>query len=193
MGKREDARERLLEAAVQEFAANGYAAANLEAIANASGVTRGPLYYYFGNKAGLYRETIAYEIEKHRLRYAEILREDVPVRDVIREDLLYCLADHTLFSRIGESDEEPDCSDLLREFRVWLIQRKHDVFSAARTRGELSRDCDVGSLITFIYVWYNGVTGARRTMEGLPKAYYDQRMLEDGVSEFMEILEQRFL
>jgi AcrR family transcriptional regulator len=47
-------RERLLEAAVRLFAANGYAATSVRDIVRAAGVTAPALYHHFGNKEGLF-------------------------------------------------------------------------------------------------------------------------------------------
>jgi len=44
----------ILDAAEAEFAKHGLAAANTEAIATSSGVTKTMIYYYFENKEGLY-------------------------------------------------------------------------------------------------------------------------------------------
>jgi len=49
-------RERLLTAALELFNSKGYAAASVREIVAASGVTKPVLYYYFGNKEGLYLE-----------------------------------------------------------------------------------------------------------------------------------------
>lgn len=49
-----DARERLLEAALDHFARCGYAASSVREICLAAGVTRPVLYYYFKSKEGLY-------------------------------------------------------------------------------------------------------------------------------------------
>lgn len=49
-------RERLLTAALGVFNSKGYAAASVREIVAASGVTKPVLYYYFGNKEGLYLE-----------------------------------------------------------------------------------------------------------------------------------------
>jgi len=50
------ARERLLGAALTLFNDKGYAAASVREIVEAAGVTKPVLYYYFGNKEGLYLE-----------------------------------------------------------------------------------------------------------------------------------------
>lgn len=50
------ARERLLCAALTLFNDKGYAAASVREIVEAAGVTKPVLYYYFGNKEGIYLE-----------------------------------------------------------------------------------------------------------------------------------------
>ena len=50
------ARERLLTAALTLFNEKGYAAASVREIVEAAGVTKPVLYYYFGNKEGIYLE-----------------------------------------------------------------------------------------------------------------------------------------
>ncbi len=47
-------RHSLLDAALQVFSQKGFAAARLEDVASAAGVTRGAIYHHFGGKAGLF-------------------------------------------------------------------------------------------------------------------------------------------
>jgi AcrR family transcriptional regulator len=51
-------RERLLAAALEEFAERGPAGARVESIARAAGVNKQLITYYFGGKEGLYREML---------------------------------------------------------------------------------------------------------------------------------------
>jgi AcrR family transcriptional regulator len=51
-------RDRLLAAALEEFAARGPAGARVESIARAAGVNKQLITYYFGGKEGLYREML---------------------------------------------------------------------------------------------------------------------------------------
>jgi len=51
-------KERLLETATREFAAKGLAGARVDAIARAARSNKQLVYYYFGNKIGLYNEIV---------------------------------------------------------------------------------------------------------------------------------------
>ena len=59
----EDKRTRLIAAALHEFAARGFEHASTNAITEAAGVSKGILFHYFGNKAGLYLAVVAYCLE----------------------------------------------------------------------------------------------------------------------------------
>ena len=52
-------RERLLDAAAAEFAARGFAGANVDRIARAARVNKAMIYYHFSSKLALYREIVA--------------------------------------------------------------------------------------------------------------------------------------
>lgn len=54
----EKKRERILEAAAKEFAANGYDGASLNRILEAAEISKGAAYYYFDDKADLYATTV---------------------------------------------------------------------------------------------------------------------------------------
>jgi AcrR family transcriptional regulator len=60
------ARDRVLTAAVELFAQNGYAATSVREIVARAGVTKPVLYYYFGSKDGLFR-TIADMAREHQI------------------------------------------------------------------------------------------------------------------------------
>jgi TetR/AcrR family transcriptional regulator len=51
-------RERILEAALKEFAANGFAGTRVDAIARRARINKRMLYHYFGDKEGLFRQVL---------------------------------------------------------------------------------------------------------------------------------------
>ena len=67
-------REReMLHVAERAFAARGFHAASVDAIADGAGITKPMVYAYFGSKEGLYRACMA----RARERLFEILRDSV--------------------------------------------------------------------------------------------------------------------
>ena len=54
--------QRILDAALQEFAAKGFAGARVDLIARRARINKRMLYHYFGNKEGLFREVLRRKI-----------------------------------------------------------------------------------------------------------------------------------
>ncbi|MGO8759090.1 MAG: TetR/AcrR family transcriptional regulator [Terracidiphilus sp.] len=80
-----ETRSRILEAATDEFAANGLAGARTENIAAAAGVNKALLYYYFESKEKLYAaalESVSLKVRDRTM--AVFLREASPGERVLR-------------------------------------------------------------------------------------------------------------
>ena len=75
----ERTRQRILDAALAEFADKGYAGARVRAIAERAGANAQLISYYFGGKEGLYRELL------HRWHQREA---DIEARDLALDDLV---------------------------------------------------------------------------------------------------------
>src|SRR5512139_2218868 len=69
--KPEELYERLVEAAVEEFAQNGYAGARTATIAQRAGVVEPLLFKYFGSKANLFQRAIFENLDRHYNRFVE--------------------------------------------------------------------------------------------------------------------------
>jgi TetR/AcrR family transcriptional regulator len=59
-------RHRILEAALTEFAAKGFAGARVDAIARRARINKRMLYHYFGNKEGLFRAVLRRKITERQ-------------------------------------------------------------------------------------------------------------------------------
>ena len=68
-------RERILAAALKEFAAKGFAGARVDDIARRAAINKRMLYHYFGNKEHLFREVMRLKIAE-RQAWAEALSGD---------------------------------------------------------------------------------------------------------------------
>lgn len=62
----ERTRERILSAALKEFAAKGFAGARVDVIARRAAINKRMLYHYFGNKEKLFRAVLHHKIAERR-------------------------------------------------------------------------------------------------------------------------------
>src|SRR4051794_40847677 len=93
----EASRSAILKAALAEFAQHGVAGARIDAIASAAGLNKALLYYYFGNKDGLYTAVLADFFQRLRLRITRALDTNASSGERI---LLYARAH---FDSVAES------------------------------------------------------------------------------------------
>ncbi|MCP4809674.1 MAG: TetR/AcrR family transcriptional regulator [Proteobacteria bacterium] len=77
-------RDRIVFEATRLFAEQGYAGTSVREIVEASGVTKPTLYYWFGNKEGLFTQLVDVHLDSWNTRLAAKMREDIPVTDRIR-------------------------------------------------------------------------------------------------------------
>ncbi len=76
-----DARERLMAAALDQFALRGYAATSVRELCEAAGVTKPVLYYYFKSKEGLYLQLMEETSAMLEAMLAEFTRLPGTVRE----------------------------------------------------------------------------------------------------------------
>ena len=85
-----ETRQRILDSALREFAANGLAGARTEAIASAAGVNKALLYYYFDSKEKLYVAALEMIAERVRDNTMAIFTRDCsPGERVLRSAIAH--------------------------------------------------------------------------------------------------------
>lgn len=136
----ERSRRALLAAALDEFAAKGFAGARVQDIADRAGVNKQLINYYFDSKEGLYRELQRKWVE----REATFADPELPLDELAARYLHDALADPRLLRLViwrGLSDsteqppdETPASQDLSR------MRRRH-------ADGELAADLDPGCVL----------------------------------------------
>ena len=77
-------RTRILAAAAREFAARGYAGANVDRIARTARLNKAMIYYHFASKAALYHEILNDMFGAVRGRVVEIARSPAAPQEKIR-------------------------------------------------------------------------------------------------------------
>ncbi len=78
-------RERVLSAAIKLFNRKGYAGTTVREIVTEAGVTKPVLYYYFGNKEGIYRELMAPPFEAFEEMLLPFKRKQGTARELLLE------------------------------------------------------------------------------------------------------------
>ncbi|NMB77022.1 MAG: TetR/AcrR family transcriptional regulator [Myxococcales bacterium] len=85
--------ERIVSAATGLFCEKGYAATSVAEIVARAGVTKPVLYYYYGNKAGLFRHLFVRHLESFREMLERVMAEAKTTRErlvlLTREQLSY--------------------------------------------------------------------------------------------------------
>jgi TetR/AcrR family transcriptional regulator len=77
-------RARILAAAVEEFAHNGFAGARVAAIAETAGANKRMLYHYFGSKDGLYVAVLEHVYDRARSAEHDLDLEQLPPVEAMR-------------------------------------------------------------------------------------------------------------
>ncbi len=78
-------RDRVFAAAAAEFAARGYAGANMDRIARAARLNKAMIYYHFENKAALYREILRDMFGAVRSAVAQVAAAPIAPEEKIRQ------------------------------------------------------------------------------------------------------------
>ena len=187
----QDTRQEIITVAMRYFSAMEYPMVNMEEIARDAHITRAPLYYYFRNKEGLYRAVVETSLANAKEQMESILNADENTFGIIQKEYDCCVHELGKYRKIWYPDPgAPDCQEQIRDFFQWLVNRKLEILSAAQRRGELSTDCDVSEIVTFIYVFYNGVLDICKEADVL--SGFNHRLLENSVEWFMQMIYSRF-
>ncbi|GAA2757289.1 TetR/AcrR family transcriptional regulator [Actinopolymorpha rutila] len=191
----ERSRDRILEAALTEFAAKGYAGARVNEIADRAGVNKQLISYYFGGKAGLYDALVGrwQEVEgellavQADLSLAELTSGYVARRPQER-DFARLLAWQGLTTAATEarSQAEPDDGETARaaEHRTTRMPAAVAEIERRQQAGELAADIDPRAFLLAFMAAANAVTtlpqmaqaifGTDPDTEEFAEAYADQ-------------------
>jgi len=134
----------VLESAIRAFARRGYASTSVDSILEATGLSKPTLYYYFENKAGLFRAILAFAYDEtfRLMSEAAAMARTAEERLVNVAEALFGFArTHddlmrlvltTLFA--ASSELPPRCIDLAKRRRNFKLVRK--IVEEAQQAGE---------------------------------------------------------
>lgn len=91
----EGVRAEILRVATEEFAANGLSGARIDEIAARTRTSKRMIYYYFGDKEGLYRRVLEDAYRKVRLGEEELALDRLPPVDALRRLVEFTFRHHS--------------------------------------------------------------------------------------------------
>jgi TetR/AcrR family transcriptional regulator len=144
----ERTKARILEAAKAEFGAKGFAAARVGDIADAAGVNKQLISYYFGGKEGLYEELTSANMQ----RLVSLSDPEQPLDEVVREFVKTSVTDPDMariflwenFSDDGANDTEG------AEGQQDFMRGQVEYVRARQAAGDLPDDLDPGQLLLIL-------------------------------------------
>jgi AcrR family transcriptional regulator len=147
-GRRTERREAILAAALEEFAARGFAATRLDDVARRAGVAKGTIYLYFRDKESLFQELVRTMLSPLVGAIEAMPKVDVPVR-VVAETFVDLFVREIYGTRrkdvirliISEGTRFPKLAEFYyREVIARVVPAMRALLTRAVERGELRHD-----------------------------------------------------
>jgi AcrR family transcriptional regulator len=139
-------RERIVAAALSEFAEHGYKAASVNRIVGRLGIAKGSLFQYFGSKLGLFEYVFAHaaSLLAQALREVREATSGLPLFERVRRILLAGVefigrepAAYRLYLRTLFQEDAPDRERFLSEVRRLASRYLTPLVAEAKDKGEL--------------------------------------------------------
>ena len=155
------ARQRLLGEAVRLFAQQGFARTSTRTIAQAAGVNRSAISYYFGDKEGLYRSAFYEPFAAHDVAdaIAALQGPDVPLHEALQTYFNYILAP------FGQGVQMQQCMrlhmrEMLEPTGLWQKEIEDRIVgeACADLDARFDADKDFGLVVAHPH-WHAGVIG----------------------------------
>lgn len=141
-------RDAIIAAALDEFAARGFAAARLDDVARRAGVAKGTIYLHFRDKEALFQEIVRAILSPTVGMLEQALQSDMPVRVVV-ERLLEVFVRDVIGTRrkdvirliISEGGRFPNLAEFYhREILSRVMNAVRALMARAYERGEIKSD-----------------------------------------------------
>ncbi|MEN6492537.1 MAG: TetR/AcrR family transcriptional regulator [Rectinema sp.] len=155
-------KDELIQKAIEVFSRKGYEATNLTDITDALGISRGPVYYHFKDKYGLYVAAFNLWASKFQHDHDLILAQDKHIIKIL-EDSVYCCIDMykhfrpNFFVGIDTVEELSELKDRYYLLVQHIYNKKVETVKRAIARGEIRRSISPELVVDMIYVLYDGI------------------------------------
>jgi AcrR family transcriptional regulator len=148
MGKSAARRNSILDAALDEFSARGFAAARLDDVAKRAGIAKGTIYLYFADKESLFQELIRFKMGPVVGTLESLFAADLPIRVIAEQAIEIFISEiygthrkQVLRLIISEGPRFPALAEFYyREVLSRILKGVRTILRRAWARGELADD-----------------------------------------------------
>lgn len=175
-------RDAVLRAAMQLFQAHGYEGTSMADLTAAMGIPAPSLYNAFGNKEGLFKETVQYYVSHDGSATARALREQPTARKAIEIMLQEALGPATdtrpphgclvVLGATNCAEEHREVDDYLKGLRRGNDEAIHQRLRKAQAEKEIPDTVDTAALASFYATLMNGL--AIQIRDGVPRAVLEK-------------------
>ncbi len=159
----------ILMGALEVFAAHGYAAASMDRIAKAAGVSKPTLYKYFQDKEGLFFALVQQLTERNQKRLPQLLaqsaKQQIPPQQVLKQIATFVIDDfpqdealvRLMRLIIGESERFPELAQrfvheiekpIIEKFTAYFTQQRQLAISDPTVAARVF----VGSIVHYLII-----------------------------------------
>ncbi len=148
----ESKKEKILDAAVDEFSRHGFRQASVNRMVDRIGIAKGSLFQYFGNKEGLFEVIFTYAVELVRQSLRQVKREtaEADFFDRIKESTLAGIRFiqrhpriYRIYLKMIFQEDFPLRAEFLQQVHLFSAEYLQPIVEGGIARGELRPDIDV--------------------------------------------------
>jgi AcrR family transcriptional regulator len=156
-------KRRIIQGAIDHFSKNGYDSTKVDEIADALGISKGTIYFYFGDKSGLFRAISDHFVDSVKEELGAIFRtaeeKDMDVAQFY-ENLrrLEQGTDRLMVEMVAESTRNPKLRKVLLEHRRRVLEVTIEHIRKLVAQGMLRKDTNVAALAAGEMALYIGLT-----------------------------------
>ncbi|MEJ5348858.1 MAG: TetR/AcrR family transcriptional regulator [Desulfosoma sp.] len=152
-------REKILDAAVEEFSRHGFRQASLNRLAESLGISKGSLFQYFGNKEGLFLFIFDHAVALVRQRLGQVKHNtaDKDFFERIRQSLIAGVdfiqkhpRVYRIYLKMLFQEDFPLRDELLQRVRFFSAEYLRPIVLAGMARGEVRSDMDPEFVVFFL-------------------------------------------
>lgn len=159
---RDEARDRIVHAAIEVFLEKGYGGTRVQDIARRAGYTAGALYVHFPNRAELLGEAITVEGGRLIVEMVDRFEAIRPGEGMVATAMVeFTLAetgsiDRLILEALALASREPSARDMLASTFANLEAQLVERVSYAQRIGVVDGSLDVAAICTFFSAWILG-------------------------------------